>query len=207
MTEMTLSDLRSDLAIIQQWVSPNSQVLDLGCGEGTLLRYLRDQKNVHGYGLEINQDRITACIVNGVNVIEQDLNKGLINYKDNSFDTVIMAQAIQAVQRPDQLLDEMLRVGQDAIITFPNFGHWRTRLYLAGKGEMPMSKTLPHSWFDTPNIHLCTVKDFEKLCAVKDIRIVNKTVVDERHQEHWAMRVWPALLGEIAIYHVTRRAL
>ncbi len=207
MTEMTLSDLRSDLAIIQQWVSPNSQILDLGCGEGTLLRYLRDQKNVHGYGLEINQDRITACIVNGVNVIEQDLNKGLINYKDNSFDTVIMAQAIQAVQRPDQLLDEMLRVGQDAIITFPNFGHWRTRLYLAGKGEMPMSKTLPHSWFDTPNIHLCTVKDFEKLCAVKDIRIVNKTVVDERHQEHWAMRVWPSLLGEIAIYHVTRRAL
>lgn len=207
MSQLQLEDLRSDLAIIQQWVKPNSQVLDLGCGEGMLLRYLRDHKGTRGYGLEINQDRITTCIANGVHVIEQDLNKGLINYKDRSFDTVIMSQAIQAVQRPDQLLDEMLRVGQEAIITFPNFGHWRTRLYLALKGEMPMSETLPHSWYNTPNIHLCTVRDFERLCADKQIRIVNKTVVDESHQEHWAIRLWPALLGELAIYHLTRRPL
>ena len=207
MSKLILEDLRSDLAIIQQWVKPDSQVLDLGCGEGRLLRFLRDQKGVHGYGLEINQDRITACIANGVNVIEQDLNKGLVNYKDNSFDSVIMSQALQAVQRPDQLLDEMLRVGREAIITFPNFGHWRTRWYLAGRGEMPMSKTLPHTWYNTPNIHLCTVTDFEKLCAEKGIRILNKTVVDESHHEHWSIRLWPALLGEIAIYHLTRRSL
>lgn len=207
MKSLQLNDLRADLSIIQRWIEPRSQVLDLGCGEGMLLRYLREHKQVRGYGLEINQERITSAIAQGVNVIEQDLNKGLVNYNDGSFDTVVMAQAIQAVQRPDQLLDEMLRVGQEAIITFPNFGHWRTRLYLTLKGEMPMSETLPHSWYNTPNIHLCTVTDFERLCADKNIRILNKTVLDDSHQEHWAIRLWPALLGEIAIYHLTRRPL
>jgi len=207
MKSLQLDDLRADLAIIQRWIEPGSQVLDLGCGEGMLLRYLREHKQVRGYGLEINQERITTAIAQGVNVIEQDLNKGLVNYNDGSFDTVVMAQAIQAVQRPDQLLDEMLRVGQEAIITFPNFGYWRTRVYLALKGEMPMSETLPHSWYNTPNIHLCTVTDFEKLCADKNIRILNKTVLDDSHQEHWAIRLWPALLGEMAIYHLTRRPL
>ncbi|WP_246624561.1 methionine biosynthesis protein MetW [Oceanobacter mangrovi] len=206
MSPATLQSLRPDLAIIQDWIQPDSQVLDLGCGEGVLLRYLSEHKNVRGYGLEINPDKITACIANGVNVIEQDLNDGLVNYKDSSIDTVVMTQAIQAVQRPDQLLEEMLRVGDEAIVTFPNFGFWRTRLYLALKGRMPMSETLPHAWYDTPNIHLCTMTDFEELCASKNIRILNKTVVDDNHQEHWAIRLWPALLGEVAIYHLTRRA-
>ncbi|MDP2506932.1 methionine biosynthesis protein MetW [Oceanobacter sp. 3_MG-2023] len=197
--------MRADLSIIQQWVQPNSQVLDLGCGEGQLLHYLQEHKNVRGYGLEINPDNISACIANGINVIEQDLNEGLSNYKNNSIDTVIMTQALQAVERPDALLDEMLRIGDEAIVTFPNFGHWRTRLYLALKGRMPMSETLPHAWYNTPNIHLCTVADFEALCAEKHIRILRKTVLDDHHQEHWSINFWPALLGEIAIYHLTRR--
>ncbi|CUS41416.1 methionine biosynthesis protein MetW [Thalassolituus sp.] len=200
-----MNKLREDLAIIQQWVKPNSQVLDLGCGEGTLLRYLQDSKNVRGYGLEIDDDKITACISNGVNVIEQNLDNGLSNFRDNSIDTVIMTQALQAVQRPDLLLDEMLRIGKEAIVTFPNFGYWRTRFYLMLKGRMPMSETLPYNWYDTPNIHMCTFRDFEVLCRGKGIRILNKTVVDDQHKEHWRMQVWPAMLGEIAVYHITRR--
>jgi methionine biosynthesis protein MetW len=151
-----LNNLRPDLTIIQHWVKPNSQVLDLGCGEGELLSYLKAEKSVRGYGLEINPEKITHCIKNGINVIEQNLDTGLSNFKDNSIDTVVMAQALQAVQNPDLLVDEMLRIGNQAIVTFPNFGYWRTRLYLLLKGRMPMSESLPYNWYDTPNIHLCT---------------------------------------------------
>ncbi|WP_420592418.1 methionine biosynthesis protein MetW [Bacterioplanoides sp.] len=197
--------MRDDHALIQRGVKPGSQVLDLGCGQGTLLQYLQRHKNVRGYGLEINPDNITACIRNGVNVIEQDLDNGLRNFEDNSIDTVIMTQALQAVERPDLLLDEMLRIGNEAIVTFPNFGYWRTRFYLMLKGRMPMSETLPYNWYDTPNIHMCTFKDFEILCREKGIKILNKTVVDDQHKQHWTIRLWPAMLGEIAVYHITRR--
>lgn len=202
---MTDISLRADLAILEQWVKPNSQVLDLGCGEGLLLQHLQRHKNVRGYGLEIHPDKITRCIANGINVIEQDLDKGLSNFAESSIDTVIMAQALQAVERPDLLLDEMLRIGDEAIVTFPNFGYWRTRFYLMFKGRMPMSETLPYNWYDTPNIHMCTFRDFEVLCREKGIRILNKTVFDGQHQEHWTIRLWPAMLGEIAVYHITRK--
>jgi methionine biosynthesis protein MetW len=198
-----LNNLRPDLTIIQHWVKPNSQVLDLGCGEGELLSYLKAEKGVRGYGLEINPEKITHCIKNGINVIEQNLDTGLGNFKDNSIDTVVMAQALQAVQNPDLLVDEMLRIGNQAIVTFPNFGYWRTRLYLLLKGRMPMSESLPYNWYDTPNIHLCTFKDFEQLCHNKGIRILNKTVVDDQHNEHWHIGLWPAMLGETAVYHIS----
>lgn len=197
--------LRDDHALIQRGVKPGSQVLDLGCGQGALLQYLQQHKNVRGYGLEINPDNITACIRNGVNVIEQDLDNGLRNFEDNSIDTVIMTQALQAVERPDLLLDEMLRIGNEAIVTFPNFGYWRTRFYLMFKGRMPMSETLPYNWYDTPNIHMCTFRDFEILCREKNIKILKKTVVDGEHKQHWTIRLWPAMLGEIAVYHITRK--
>ena len=200
-----MSELRPDLSIIQQWIRPESEILDLGCGEGELLSYLKTEKNVHGYGLEINPEKLTACIRNGVNVIEQNLDNGLSNFEDQNIDTVVMTQALQAVQRPDELLDEMLRIGKEAIVTFPNFGYWKTRFYLLLKGRMPMSDTLPYNWYDTPNIHMCTFRDFEILCREKGIRILNKTVVDDQHREHWSIRLWPAMLGEIAVYHITRR--
>jgi len=138
-------------------------------------------------------------------VIEQNLDNGLGNFEDQSIDTVVMTQALQAVKRPDELLDEMLRIGKEAVVTFPNFGYWKTRFYLLLKGRMPMSDTLPYNWYDTPNIHMCTFRDFEILCREKGIRILNKTVVDDQHHEHWSIRLWPAMLGEIAVYHITRR--
>jgi methionine biosynthesis protein MetW len=196
--------LRSDLNIIQNWVKPNSRVIDLGCGEGELLSYLKNEKQCKGYGLEINPDSIVGCVEKGLNVIEHNLNEGLEHFKDDAMDTVIMTQALQAVSRPDELLDDMLRVGKEAIITFPNFGYWRTRFYLMTKGKMPMSKTLPFNWYDTPNIHMCTFRDFEKLCYEKSLTILNRTVVDKNHKKSLAIRTWPNMLGEFAIYRVTK---
>lgn len=198
------TNLRSDLKIIENWVAAKSNVLDLGCGEGNLLEYLKSEKQCKGYGLEINPDSILSCVEKGLNVIEHDLNEGLKHFKDNAMDTVVMTQALQAVSRPDILLDDMLRVGKEAIITFPNFGYWRTRLYLMLKGKMPMSKTLPFNWYDTPNIHMCTFRDFEKLCYEKNVTILNRTVVDKNHDESLSINTLPNLLGEIAVYRVTK---
>jgi methionine biosynthesis protein MetW len=198
------SNLRSDLNIIQNWVSDKSRVLDLGCGEGDLLAYLKHDKHCKGYGLEINPDSIVSCVEKGLNVIEHDLNDGLKHFKNDAMDTVIMTQALQAVSRPDVLLDDMLRVGKEAIITFPNFGYWRTRFYLMIKGKMPMSKTLPFNWYDTPNIHMCTFRDFEKLCREKNLTILNRTVVDKNHRKSLSISILPNLLGEIAVYRVTK---
>ncbi len=198
--------MRADLKVITPWVAPNSSVLDLGCGDGTLLAYLQEHKGVRGYGLEIGEEQITECIRKGVNVIQQDLDaKGLQNFADQQFDTVIMTQALQAVRRPDVMLDEMLRLGRQGIVTFPNFGHWRCRFYLILRGMMPMSKTLPYRWYDTPNIHLCTFKDFEALCREKNIRILSREVVDADFEQSSFARMWPNLLAEFAVYRIGRK--
>lgn len=196
--------MRADLQIIQEWIKPGSRLLDLGCGDGELLRYLSDHRQVTGYGLEIDPDKINACIERGVNVIEQNLDAGLSNFGDNTFDSVLMTQALQAVHYPDQVLEEMLRIGREAILTFPNFAHWRCRLYLGSKGRMPVSEFMPYTWYNTPNIHFCTFKDFEDLCRERSIRILDRLVVDQAHQSTWLSGLWPNLLGEIAIYRVTR---
>lgn len=196
--------MRADLDIIQEWIPHGSRVLDLGCGSGELLEYLQQHKAVQGYGLEIDPDNIAECVGKGLNVIEQNLDLGLANFATNSFDVVVMTQALQAVHYPDKILEEMLRVGRECIITFPNFGHWRARFYLAFRGKMPVSKFLPYTWYDTPNIHFCTFKDFEALCWQNNIHILERTVVDSRHRDRWWLRLWPNMLGEIAIYRVTR---
>jgi len=157
-----------------------------------------------GIGLEIDEEHIQHCIENGVNVVEQNLDQGLSNFQSNSFDTVLLAQTLQALSNPDQLIDEMLRIGKKGVVTFPNFGNWKSRLYLATKGRMPVSKFMPHQWYDTPNIHFCTVKDFDALCRDKNIKVLTRTVVDSQHKGSWAMKFWPNFLGEIAIYHITK---
>lgn len=197
--------MRLDLKLAEQWVKPDTRVLDLGCGEGELLAHLRDNFGVHGYGIEIDPDRITAAIEHGVNVIQQDLNRGLGNFSDASFDTAIMTQALQAVEKPDVLLEDMLRVAREAIITFPNFAHWTARWYIALRGMMPVSEALPYTWYNTPNIHLCTFRDFDALCAAKGITVLDRLAVDGGQQGSWLARLFPNLFGEVAIYRVTRR--
>ncbi|PIE41793.1 MAG: methionine biosynthesis protein MetW [Gammaproteobacteria bacterium] len=196
--------MRHDLETIQNWIKPDSRVLDLGCGNGTLLAMLKDSKNVRGYGIEINEALIIECIKKRVNVIEQNLDGDLGNFQTQSFDTVVMTQALQAVKYPDKVIDDMLRIGKECVITFPNFGHWRCRLYLALKGRMPVSKILPYTWYNTPNIHLCTFRDFEALCHRKSLTILNRMVVDSNDNHNPLIRWFPNLFGETAIYHVTR---
>ncbi len=195
--------LRADLALISDWIKPNSRALDLGCGDGTLLAHLRDERGVTGYGLEIDVERVTSCIRRGVKVIHTDLNAGLADFDAGSFDYVVMTQALQMVRHPDKLLDEMLRIGKEGIVTFPNFGYWKCRLAVA-RGQMPVTPGLPSSWYNTDNIHLCTVRDFEALCAKKGIKILRRAVLDSNHQTDFRARSLPNLFGEIALYQFSR---
>lgn len=195
---------RADFDILQQWVRPSSRVLDLGCGDGGLLQSLAQQKNVQGYGIENDRALIVASLNNGINVIEQNLNEGLTDFTDNSFDTVLMTQALQVVSRPDQVLEEMLRVGKECIVTFPNFGNWRARWHLAIRGRMPVTKQLDYEWYNTPNIHFCTVRDFEVLCRERGIQVLNRVMVSERFPDQSLKQLCPNSFAETAIYHLSK---
>jgi len=195
--------MRIDLNEIQHWIAQNSRILDLGCGDGTLLKFLIDNKQAEGYGLEIDAAHINTCIDKGLNVIEQNLDRGLGNFADKSFDTVIMTQALQTLHFPHLVLDEMLRVGKECIVTFPNFGHWKARFYLATRGRMPVSDLLPYEWYNTPNIHFCTFKDFEVLCRERNIKVIHRQVVNEESGQ-MLKDFMPNLFGETAIYHLSK---
>lgn len=196
--------MRPDFNLIKEWVAPGSRVLDLGCGDGTLLAMLRDEKRVEGLGVEIDADNLTYCISRGVSVVEQDLNEGLDNFRSDSFDVVVMTNSLQTLRYPHRMVDEMLRVGLQCIVTFPNFGHWQARWHLAMRGRMPVSRHLPYTWYDTPNIHFCTVRDFDALCRKKRIEVTARHVVSARHRQTLGVRLWPNLFGLTAIYHMRR---
>lgn len=190
--------------IIHQWIKEQAHVLDLGCGDGTLLKHLKTERKVTGYGVEIAPERITACIRNGVNVIEKNLDTDLHSFADNSFDTVIMTETLQAVHYPDKVIDETLRIGKEGIVTFPNFGFWKARYGLLFGGKMPVSKELPHSWYDTPNIHFCTVLDFEQLCKENGIKILASHYMNNHGESSWLARKLPNLFALTATYRITR---
>ena len=198
--------LRPDLALITEWIEPGSRILDLGCGDGALLAHLAKSRKVHGYGLEIDPDNIAKCLQSGVNVIEADVDDGLRDFKDGSFDYVVMSGALQAMQRPDHVVSEILRVGRTGIVTFPNFGHWRVRLALA-LGRMPATPALPDTWYGTANIHLCTVADFEDLCRARHWHVRRRSLVDHDRRDSGALRLMPNLLSEVALYMLEKPGL
>lgn len=170
--------LREDQIQIAQMIKPNSSVLDLGCGDGDFLQYLVENKGVRGVGVELNQDRIFKCLEKGLNVIHGNLDSGLALFDQNSFDFVILNETLQVLHNPIPLLKEMLRVGSHCIVGISNFGHWKIRLDLLVRGRMPMTESLPFEWHDTPNIHLCTLKDFEIACKANNIKIVNRVFLE-----------------------------
>ena len=192
--------LRPDLALVCDWIRPGSRILDLGCGDGSLLAHLARSQGVRGYGLEIDPANVARCVGSGVNVIQADIDEGLRDFENGSFDTVVMTQALQALARPDLAVAEMLRVGRRAVITFPNFGHWRVRLALGGFGRMPVTPSLPDEWYDTPNIHLCTVNDFAALCRERGWPIVARRLLDRRHRDSLSIRLLPNLFAEVAMF-------
>jgi len=186
---------RPDLAAIAAWVRPDMSVLDLGCGDGLLLKHLRETRNVRGYGIEIEDEKVIASVANGVNVLQGNLEGGLAGFDSGSFDYVILSLTLQAVRHTEEIVREMLRVGREAIVTFPNFGHWRHRWQVI-RGRMPVSDELPYQWYDTPNIHLCTLRDFETFCATHGIRILQRLVLDQGEP----VSVLPNLRGSLAVF-------
>jgi len=198
-----VSGLRADLAFICDWIAPGSRILDLGCGDGSLLTHLAATRGVSGYGLEIDDDNVAGCVARGVNVIQADLDDGLADFATGSFDYVVMTQALQALARPDLAVAEMLRVGREAIVTFPNFGYWRVRFALM-QGRMPITPTLPAEWYETPNIHLCTVADFEALCREAGWQVLQRALLDRSHKTGSLIGLRPNLFCEIALYKLRR---
>ena len=186
---------RPDFAAIAGWVTLGSSVLDLGCGDGGLLRYLRESRRVTGYGVEIDDEGVAACVKNGVNVIQSDLERGLSDFESRSFDYVILSQTLQAVKNSERIVRDMLRVGREGIVTFPNFGYWVNRLQVM-RGHMPVSDNLPFQWFETPNVHLCTITDFEDFCRAHGVRILERTVITDGRK----VALLPNLRGALAVY-------
>lgn len=191
--------LRRDYSVITGWIAPGARVLDLGCGDGTLIKLLKETRRISGYGIEIDDAKIPLCIANGVNVLQRDLEGGLRDLDDQSFDCVILSQTLQAMRHTELVLAEMLRIGREAIVTFPNFGYWHVRLQLM-MGRMPVSDDLPYQWYDTPNVHLFTIADFDALCEKKGYRVISRQVLAGDRP----VTALANIRGSLAMYRLSR---
>ncbi len=190
--------VRRDFERIGRWVDRGSRVLDLGCGDGALLGYLRDIKQTQGVGVEISDDRVIACVERGVDVIQQNLDDGLAMFGDQQFDTVVLSQTLQAVRQTEHVLREMVRVGRTGVVSFPNFGYWPHGWSILN-GRMPVTGQMPYAWYNTPNIHLCTLKDFEDLCAKLGLRILERVTFSPDSEVKWL----PSWRATLALYRFT----
>ena len=190
---------RADFNAIASWIEPHSQVLDLGCGDGSFLQFLKSQKPVHAYGVEIDDLRVLSCAQKGLNVIQQNLEGGLALFEDNSFDTVVLSQTVQTIHQTEKILREIVRVGKESIVSFPNFGHWSHRLAVA-LGRMPVSKSLPYKWYNTPNVRVLTITDFEQLASSLGLSVVDRYVLHEGRE----VTLMPNFFGSLALFRIRR---
>ena len=171
--------MKKEFKIISELIENNTRVLDVGCGDGTLMKYLKDKKNVDTRGLEISKKNVQDCTSKGLSVIEGNAEKDLHQFPNLSFDYVILSQTLQAFYNPEKVIDDLLRVANKAIVTIPNFGHWKVRIHLLLKGTMPITKTLPNEWYSTPNLHMCTIKDFFNFCSKKKIELYKSIALND----------------------------
>jgi methionine biosynthesis protein MetW len=191
--------MRADFIAIAKWIAPASQVLDLGCGDGSFLEFLGQQKPVHAYGVEIDDARVLACVQKDIHVIQQNLEGGLALFGDQSFDTVVLSQTLQTIHQTEKILREVVRVGKESIISFPNFGHWSHRLAVAF-GHMPVSKSLPYQWYNTPNVRVLTVADFEKLASSLGLKVIDQCILHDGRE----VTLLPNLFGSLALFRIRR---
>ena len=191
---------RYDFPIIENWTYQNSKVLDLGCGDGTLLNYLKVKKNIKGFGIEKNKENWLLSLKNNIDVIQMDLEIGLAGFETNSFDLVILSRTIQSMNHIEEIIHEMMRVGKEVIITFPNFGYWKNRFQIM-QGNMPVSDELPYKWFETPNIHLCTIQDFDNLCRENKIKVEQRLILTDKK----SVNFYPNFFGALALYKLVSK--
>ena len=194
---MSQTVIRADFSAIAKWIKPQSTLLDLGCGDGEFLEYIRAQKNVRTYGVEISDISVLACVEKGLDVIQQDLEAGLALFENQSFDMVVLSQTLQTIHETESILKEIVRVGKECVISFPNFAHWSHRIDIL-LGRMPVSKSLPYDWYNTPNVRVLTIADFEALASQIGIKIIDRVVLHEGKELSWGVN----LLGSLAIYRV-----
>ena len=200
------TESRVDLKVVAGMIEPRARVLDVGCGDGALLELLRDERQVDGRGIELSQKNVNECVGRGLSVVQGDADSDLVYYPDRGFDYAILSQTIQATRNPKEVLDHLLRIGKNVIVSFPNFGHWRVRVALTLFGRMPVTRDLPHSWYDTPNIHFCTIRDFVNLCEELGATVESATALDRNRNPIGVSMPWWFwnLFGQQAVFRLKR---
>ena len=194
------AQFRQDFAVIANWIPFGAKVLDLGCADGSLLKFLEGSLEVKGYGIEKDDARWLNTLKHGLNVIQMDLESGLSGFESQSFDVVVLSQTLQAIHNIEKIVYEMLRVGKEVIVTFPNFGYWKNRFQII-QGNMPVSDELPYKWFETPNIHLCTIQDFDNLCRENKIKVEQRLILTDKK----SVNFYPNFFGALALYKLVSK--